>query len=176
MDNVTPAKSSKEQNRLLGLIVVMDFLQVTWEEEQKQWQLWHLTAESHVGCNTGSGHFHINILLEWRRRIPSCFQGANLQMATNIEAYRIQLSLLTANPGSTGQAASIEVIPLSVPLAMLGPELLTALGDFTAKCQQSPPYTGSSYQRFRIFSENQSVPAREKRLSRMARVCHAGTG
>lgn len=26
MDNVTPAKSSKEQNRLLGLIVVMDFL------------------------------------------------------------------------------------------------------------------------------------------------------
>lgn len=101
------------------------------------------------------------ILLEWRRGIPACFRGANLQLTNNVVAHLVQLRVPDTHPEVTSQAALTEGTPVWAPMAVKEYNSLP-LCENLWQSAIIHVYAGSSYPKLSTFLGDRSVPATEE--------------
>ncbi|XP_073488846.1 paraneoplastic antigen Ma1 homolog [Aquarana catesbeiana] len=103
-------------------------------------------------------------LLEWREGVPESFKGRSVQLGNKTKFYIVHPKISDEGPISASHWDTVRgTVPSPASLAMIGPELLTALGDFVLKCQKNNMVCmEAGYRRLRIFSGEQLVPAEEE--------------
>lgn len=104
-------------------------------------------------------------MLEWRRGIPACFQGADLQLTNDVEANVTldQLRMSEVNPQSSSHTTTTEGALKSAKSVTIGADFFIALEYFMTKCDQaSAIHSGAGYRKLRLFSGTQPAPVGEE--------------
>eukprot|EP00079_Xenopus_tropicalis_P014694 XP_004911514.2 PREDICTED: paraneoplastic antigen Ma2-like [Xenopus tropicalis] len=101
-----------------------------------------------------------SVLLEWDCRVINLNAPPTVEFGK--EGHKARLVFPTEGSPEGGSPTSTANEPPLAVSTTIGPDFITALGDFVEKCTKgSSPYNGIGYRKLRLFSGSQPVPTGE---------------
>uniref|UniRef100_A0A8C5PNH0 CCHC-type domain-containing protein n=1 Tax=Leptobrachium leishanense TaxID=445787 RepID=A0A8C5PNH0_9ANUR len=158
MDPDTAAEWCGEHSSQLACCIVMDIPADTWAEDQIRQAVATLVPD-HRGLildikkNPGTSHTHV--LLEWRKGIPACFQGASVKLTGEVEVQLIQPSTPRGDHENVPDVTPTTGFPPATFFTTMGKLVETLAKNSTA----SPNY---GYRKLRFYSGKVPVPTGEE--------------
>uniref|UniRef100_A0A8C5PCT7 CCHC-type domain-containing protein n=1 Tax=Leptobrachium leishanense TaxID=445787 RepID=A0A8C5PCT7_9ANUR len=154
----TAAEWCGEHSSQLACCIVMDIPADTWAEDQIR-QAVATLAPDHRGLildikkNPDTSHTHV--LLEWRKGIPACFQGASVKLTGEVEVQLIQPSTPRGDHENVPDVTPTTGFPPATFFTTMGKLVETLAKNSTA----SPNY---GYRKLRFYSGKVPVPTGEE--------------
>ncbi|XP_040198406.1 paraneoplastic antigen Ma2 homolog [Rana temporaria] len=169
MDPNTTAEWCKEQNGQLGLSIVMDIPADKWTEEQIRQAVTTLAPDQKVfviDTKIDQKVSHTYALLEWKKGVPTCFQGDSIQLAGEVKArlFPLLTSASCLEGPSQTMSDTVEVTTTSVPTTNYPPaSFFMDIGKLVESIRKmSSPSVNYGYRKLRISSGVQPVPPGEE--------------